>query len=596
MNAVHLGFFNTSSTRTHVGFQFSTHASAGGNVAPSSAFEAADIRIYKATDGAAFSATQRSSSNGITMTSPFDSLTGFHDVDIDLTDNTDAGFYAAGCRYSVVLAPDETIDSQTITAIVLAYFEIGRQQSDVREFGGAAGTFSSGRPEVNTTHLAGTSQTARDIGASVLLSSGTGTGQVKLSSGYVAPNWGDVGNPTTTVSLTNTTVATVTTTTTATNVTTLSSGAISEASFATTAGSFKPLGIIDQGTAQSATGTTLVIRSGASFADDELVGCIAWVPGQAPREITDYVSSTKTATIDPAWTTTPGGTPAYYIFANPPALSTPPDVNVAQISSDATAANNLEAAYDGTGYAHTGNTYPWTPAWDAEVQSECDDALVGRNLHTVAAIVANSAMYAAAGTIGSTGNDTTHVHIPGLGYSDDEPNDLLLVIRDVSAGEYHSRWVEDFVASTNLFTVATLPFTPEASTDTYQLFNLRRDVRAATHSSGLSFPSNFASLGINASGHVSRVTLTDTATSLTNGATLTSAYDFAKGTVAVTESYAADGAAPTPVQSLMLIQQMLTEKSISSTTMTVKKLDGSTSAATFTLNSSTSPTSITRAS
>jgi hypothetical protein len=42
--------------------------------------------------------------------------------------------------------------------------------------------------EVNTTHVAGTAQTARDLGASVLLSSGTGTGQVSLSSGVVASN------------------------------------------------------------------------------------------------------------------------------------------------------------------------------------------------------------------------------------------------------------------------------------------------------------------------------------------------------------------------------------------------------------------------
>lgn len=79
------------------------------------------------------------------------------------------------------------------------------------------------------------------------------------------------------------------------------------------------------------------------------------------------------------------------------------------------------------------------------------------------------------------------------------------------------------------------------------------------------------------------------------GATLSSAYDFAKGTVAVTESYNADGSAPTPVQALMLILQMLTEKAISSTTLTVKKLDGTTTAATFTLDSATTPTSITRA-
>lgn len=163
----HLGFYNTATTRTHVRFSFSTHAAAGGNVAPNSAFEAADLRIYKATDGAALSATQRSSANGITMTSPFDSLTGVHSVDIDLTDNTDASFYASGCYYEVMLCPDETVDSQTITGIVLASFEIGRPQSDVREFGGTAGTFASGRPEVNTTHVGGTSQTAGDLKASL---------------------------------------------------------------------------------------------------------------------------------------------------------------------------------------------------------------------------------------------------------------------------------------------------------------------------------------------------------------------------------------------------------------------------------------------
>lgn len=69
----------------------------------------------------------------------------------------------------------------------------------------------------------------------------------------------------------------------------------------------------------------------------------------------------------------------------------------------------------------------------------------------------------------------------------------------------------------------------------------------------------------------------------------------AVATTAVTESYAADGAAPTFTQSLLLIQQMLSELSVSGTTATVKKLDGSTTAATLTLNDSTNPTSITRA-
>lgn len=98
-------------------FTFTTHASAGGNVSPSTAFEAADIRIYK--DG---SATQRSSSAGITMTSPFDSLTGVHNITIDLSDNTDAGFYATGHYYEVMLVPnDETIDSQTVNQVIFSF-------------------------------------------------------------------------------------------------------------------------------------------------------------------------------------------------------------------------------------------------------------------------------------------------------------------------------------------------------------------------------------------------------------------------------------------------------------------------------------------
>ena len=66
-------------------------------------------------------------------------------------------------------------------------------------------------------------------------------------------------------------------------------------------------------------------------------------------------------------------------------------------------------------------------------------------------------------------------------------------------------------------------------------------------------------------------------------------------TTQMTEAYSADGAAPTITQSLMLIQQTLGDFAIAGTTLTVKKVDGSTTAATFTLDSATAPTSITRA-
>ena len=68
-------------------------------------------------------------------------------------------------------------------------------------------------------------------------------------------------------------------------------------------------------------------------------------------------------------------------------------------------------------------------------------------------------------------------------------------------------------------------------------------------------------------------------------------------THAIAEEYSADGSSSaTPGALLWLIQQALTEFAISGTSVTIKKADGSTTAAVYTLDSSTSPTSRTRAS
>ena len=67
-------------------------------------------------------------------------------------------------------------------------------------------------------------------------------------------------------------------------------------------------------------------------------------------------------------------------------------------------------------------------------------------------------------------------------------------------------------------------------------------------------------------------------------------------TTAQTESYASDGAAATPAQLLYMILCSVSEFAISSTTITGKKLDGSTTAMTWTINDASNPTSRTRAS
>ncbi len=69
--------------------------------------------------------------------------------------------------------------------------------------------------------------------------------------------------------------------------------------------------------------------------------------------------------------------------------------------------------------------------------------------------------------------------------------------------------------------------------------------------------------------------------------TRTLGIDFTKQ---MTESYAADGVAPTPAQALFLIQQALTQFNVTGVTLTIKKLDGTTTAAVLTLDDPTNPT------
>jgi len=85
-------------------------------------------------------------------------------------------------------------------------------------------------------------------------------------------------------------------------------------------------------------------------------------------------------------------------------------------------------------------------------------------------------------------------------------------------------------------------------------------------------------------------TLVDTAEIGAAGAGLT-----AITTQQLTEAYASDGTAPTTSQALFQILAFLQEKNISGTTVTCNKLDGSTTAMTFTLDDANDPTSITRA-
>jgi hypothetical protein len=79
------------------------------------------------------------------------------------------------------------------------------------------------------------------------------------------------------------------------------------------------------------------------------------------------------------------------------------------------------------------------------------------------------------------------------------------------------------------------------------------------------------------------------------GYSLSSAGIGAIYTTQLTEAYAALGVVPTAAQILFEIRGLQAEKAVASTTLTTHKIDGSTTAATYTLSDAVNPVSITRA-
>lgn len=127
---------------------FTTYAGSTGASATCTGLAVTDVEIYK--NG---STTQRSSDAGIALLDTdgidFDGITGLHGFSIDLSDNTDAGFYAVGSWYWVVVSAI-TVDSQTVTFLA-ATFRIAPAES------------ITGYPKTDQHALKGDAQSATDL-------------------------------------------------------------------------------------------------------------------------------------------------------------------------------------------------------------------------------------------------------------------------------------------------------------------------------------------------------------------------------------------------------------------------------------------------
>lgn len=155
---LHLGDVPASST---LYIPFHTFNAAGASITITG-LAVTDIEIYK--NG---SVTQRSSDAGYTLLDTdgidFDGLTGIHGFSIDLSDNTDAGFFAVGSFYWIVVSTI-TIDGNTVSfvaatfRIVAAEAVAGKPKVDVDAWLGtaAATPTTAGVPEVDVTFWLGT--------------------------------------------------------------------------------------------------------------------------------------------------------------------------------------------------------------------------------------------------------------------------------------------------------------------------------------------------------------------------------------------------------------------------------------------------------
>lgn len=103
-------------------------------------------------------------------------------------------------------------------------------------------------------------------------------------------------------------------------------------------------------------GSNLTLPSGAVVADDALNGSLLFVvtgtgDEQSPQYIVDCVATSDAVVLSPGFGTAPDTSSVVMVIPAPPAPTTSlPNVNVTQISGDGTAADNLEACFDGTGY------------------------------------------------------------------------------------------------------------------------------------------------------------------------------------------------------------------------------------------------------
>ena len=334
---------------------------------------------------------------------------------------------------------------------------------------------------------------------------------------------------------------------------------------------------IRSGTAAGGAAGYITLDGSASALDDTYNGmvCIATIDTNVEvRVISDYTGSNQQAAVVPNWNVVPDIDDTFII--------------------------KLPEGVQGAGLA----AIPWNATWDAEVQSEVDDALVANNLDHLALTAtagADMTTEVADNTILSRiiGNGDTSTFVPSTDGLRAAGVDLDAILLDTGT-----------TLETDLDAIIAAVITNAAGVDiAADIIAVKADTAAILTDTGTTLEADLDAIiaavitnaaGVDIAADIIAVKADTAAILVDTGTTLEADLDaILADTVELTgiiaDSVPVDGTRPTPAQALYMIWQFLAERSVSGTTVTVKKADGSTSLMTFTLNDGTTPTSITRA-
>jgi hypothetical protein len=295
----YFGDYNTTQT-VHIPFNTFTSDDPSASVTVTN-LVAGDIKIHK--DGAV---AERTSANGVTVSIDFDTITGNHMVNIDLSDNTHAGFYSAGSHYQVRLE-GITVDAATLN-VWIGTFSIGciaaAVWNAVRSSHVTAGTF--GEAVGTQILLAGTASAGSST--SITLTGGVATTGYYNGCLCIITGGTGVGQARTILSYTSGTVATVTRD--------WAVAPSTDSKFIVVGDDVA--GILEAGTAQAGAASTITLDAAASGTSEIYNKNYVMITGGAgvgqTRLITTYNGGNQIATITPNWVTNPAAGSVYQIL------------------------------------------------------------------------------------------------------------------------------------------------------------------------------------------------------------------------------------------------------------------------------------------